>query len=86
MTRADERSAPGDGFAGGGHDFVRPEIQCRVADAVAGRNQVDERGGAVFTHGERQFLYPLAHSASDPAALFVTGLGRGSRVMGPDTL
>ena len=68
------RSALSDCFADGGHDFVCPEVQCRVAEAVARTEQVDESGGAVFKHGESQFLYPLGHSASDPAALVVAGL------------
>ena len=86
LSAAGERSALGDCFADGGHDFVCPEVQRRVADAVARREQVDESGGAVFEHGEGQFLYPLRHSAPDPAALVVAGLGSGSRVRRPDTL
>src|SRR5580704_6755792 len=63
----------GDCFADGGHDFVCPEVQCGVADDVAGSDQVDQRGGAAFNHRESQFLYPLRHSAPDPAALVVAG-------------
>ena len=51
-----------------------PKVQCHVVDDVARRDQVDESGGGVFKHGERQFLYPLCHSASDPTALVVAGL------------
>src|ERR1017187_5485315 len=64
-------SALGNCFADGGHDFVCPEVQCRVADGVARREQVDESGGGAFKHGESQFLYPLRHSAPGPAALIV---------------
>ena len=63
----------GDCFADSGHDFVCPEVQCRVADAVARREQVNESGGTVFKHGESQLLYPLRHSAPYPAALVVAG-------------
>src|SRR5271166_6359806 len=68
------RSALGDCFADGGRDFACPEVQCRLADAVARTEQVDESGGGAFEHGESQFLYPLRHPAPDPAALVVAGL------------
>src|ERR1035438_4477603 len=67
-------SVLGDCFADGGHDFVCPQVQCRVADDVARREQVDESGSAVVKHGGSQFRCPLRHCAPDPAAVVVAGL------------
>ena len=59
---------------GRGRDFVCPNVQCRVTDAVARPDQVDEGRSAALEYGERQFLHPLLRCTSDPTPLVVTGL------------
>ena len=68
------RSALGDCCADGGHDFVCPKVQCRVADAVARTDHVLESGGSMLEHGRSELLYPLRHSTPDPAAVVVSRL------------
>src|ERR1700722_3052099 len=68
------KSGLGDCLSDSGRNVEGPTVQRRVTHAVAGSNQVDERGSVVFTHREGEFFDPLRHAAPDPAAIVVAGL------------